>query len=402
MILKIAWRNVWRHPVRSLVIMSSVSIGIWAGLFLQSFYRGMGEQRVRSAIEKETSHLQIHHPEFKKDYQLRYNLPEAEKLIGRMQNNDRVKAITGRSVIQGMVSTASGSQGIMAMGIDPLEETVITKLNENVFQGTYFPANKKHPVLVSERLAQKLKLKTGGKLVFTFTDSAQNLTAGAFRVCGIFKTGNNPYDDLHVFIRKEDLNEIAHLGSATNEIALLLNSNDDTEVLGDSLKRAEPQLLVETWRELAPEVDYVISSLDQMVYIFMSIIFLALAFGIINTMLMSVLERTRELGMLLALGMNRMKVFSMILTETIFLVLAGSPAGLLFSFATISYFQKTGISFRQFAETFQSFGYAETIYPRIEPKYYLIILIMVCITALLAAIIPARKALKLKPSESIR
>jgi ABC-type antimicrobial peptide transport system permease subunit len=119
-------------------------------------------------------------------------------------------------------------------------------------------------------------------------------------------------------------------------------------------------------------------------------------------MLMAILERTREIGMLMALGMNKLRVFMMILLETTFLVLAGCPVGLLAAFATVKYTGVNGINLSIFSKAFQALGYSETVYPKLELRHYLIILILVCLTALFSALFPARKALRLKPSEAIR
>jgi putative ABC transport system permease protein len=139
-----------------------------------------------------------------------------------------------------------------------------------------------------------------------------------------------------------------------------------------------------------------------MMIFYMGIIMLALAFGIINTMLMSVLERTREIGMLLSLGMNKFRIFGMILLETFFLVLAGCPAGILPAMLTIMYTRRNGIDLSIFSDTFSSFGYSNVVFPSLQPGQFGMIMLLVVITALFSALFPARRALSLKPAEAIR
>jgi putative ABC transport system permease protein len=139
-----------------------------------------------------------------------------------------------------------------------------------------------------------------------------------------------------------------------------------------------------------------------MVYIFMGIILLALAFGIVNTMMMAVLERTREIGMLLALGMNKARVFNMILLETFFLVLAGCPGGIALALTAIAITKKTGISFKKFEEVYASFGYSEVTYPSLTSRQFVMMMLLVVVTAIFSALFPAWKALQLKPAASIR
>ena len=168
------------------------------------------------------------------------------------------------------------------------------------------------------------------------------------------------------------------------------------------LKQKFPEIEVKTWKEIQPELGLTISVGDQMVYIFMGIILLALAFGIVNTMMMAVLERTREIGMLLALGMNKFKIFLMIVFETFFLILAGSPVGIGLALITITITQKTGIDFSQFSEVYSSFGYSSIIYPSLTLRQFSIIMILVLITASFSALLPARRALKLNPADSLK
>jgi ABC-type antimicrobial peptide transport system permease subunit len=139
-----------------------------------------------------------------------------------------------------------------------------------------------------------------------------------------------------------------------------------------------------------------------MMLVYMAIIMLALAFGIVNTMMMSVLERTREIGMLLSLGMNKARVFGMITFETLLLVLAGCPAGILASAITIMITRKTGISLKMFSEAFSSFGYSDMVYPSLTMRQFVTMMALVVCTALVSAIFPARRALSLKPAEAIR
>jgi ABC-type lipoprotein release transport system permease subunit len=161
-------------------------------------------------------------------------------------------------------------------------------------------------------------------------------------------------------------------------------------------------LQTETWQEIAPELGYADEMMKQILYIIIGIILLALSFGIINTMLMAVLERKRELGMLMSVGMNKTKVFTMIVVETLFISLVGGPLGVLLGFVTITYFGSAGIDLSVVGKGLEEFGISTMIYPKLESSFYLNVTIMVMIAALLASIYPAIKALQLKPAEAVR
>lgn len=402
MLTKIASRNIWRSKKRSLIIIAAVSIGLWAGIFIMAFYNGMIEQRINAAIAGELSHIQLHHPEFRKDYEIKYYLPEGRKMLEKIKNDSNVKAATGRIIIKGMIASASGSSGITINGVMPEQEELVTNLKGKLIKGNYFNPKKENEILLSEKLRKKLKLNLNKKTILTFQDMDGNLASAAFRITGIYKTINGPYDDANVFVKITDVDSLAGIPNAINEIAILLNSSKSVPERQKNLKSQFPKAAIKNWMEISPELGLTVSVGDQMVYIFMGIILLALAFGIVNTMMMSVLERTREIGMLLALGMNKFKIFLMILLETFFLILAGCPIGISLAFATIGITQRTGINFSQFTEVYSSFGYSPIIYPSLTWNQFGNIVVLILLTALFSALFPARRALKLKPAETLK
>jgi putative ABC transport system permease protein len=401
MLTKIASRNIWRSRKRSLIIITAVSIGLWAGIFMMAFYNGMIEQRINSAIADELSHIQLHHPEFRKEYEIKYDLPKGRKMLKMIDKEITIKAAAGRIIIKGMIASASGSSGITINGVMPKEEDALTNLSKKIIKGSYF-TTKTNEIILSEKLRKKLKLNLNKKTIITFQDKEGNLASAAFRITAIYKTINTPYDDSNVFVKITDVDSLAGIPNAINEIAIFLKSNTALDESQKKLKQEFPQTEIKNWMEISPELGLTISVGDQMVFIFMGIILLALAFGIVNTMMMAVLERTREIGMLLALGMNKFKIFMMIVLETLFLILAGCPVGMLLAFTTIAITQKTGIDFSQFSQAYSSFGYSSIIYPSLTGRQFGIVMLLVFITALFSALFPARRALKLNSAESLK
>lgn len=402
MLVKIAGRNIWRSKKRSLIIICAVSIGLWTGTFLIAFYNGMIEQRINTAISSEISHIQLHHPKFRSDYDIHYYLPESQKISQKIKRDSLVKAVAGRVIIKGMVASASGSSGITVNGIQPKEENILTKLQSKIVEGNYFHSQKNNEIIISEKIRKKLKLKLHKKAILTFQDKDGNLASGAFRVIAIYKTINGPYDETNVFVKNTAVDSLAGIPNTFNEIAVLLKSNITLEESTKKLNRIFPDTEIKSWKEIAPELGLTISVGDQMAYIFMGIILMALAFGIINTMMMAVLERTREIGMLLALGMNKFKIFVMILLETFFLILAGCPIGIFLALFTVAITRQTGLDFSNYTEVYSSFGYDSVIYPSLTLNQLQTVLLLVIITAFISALFPARRALKLNPAESLK
>jgi ABC-type lipoprotein release transport system permease subunit len=248
-----------------------------------------------------------------------------------------------------------------------------------------------------------LDYRLRSKVQITMSDLKGNPVQGIFRVCGIYKTTNTSFDQASVFVNAKELADL--YGSPeilTHEIAVLLNNIDECEIVKEKLSSISPANSVMTWKELAPDAALMNDFMIIYYFIFVGIIMLALAFGIINTMLMAILERTRELGMLMAIGMNRKRIFNMIMLETIFLTGVGAITGMLSGWVIIRILGRTGIQFTGWGEGFEAIGFAAKVFPVITPDFFMFTIIMVVVTAIISSIGPARKALKLNPVETLR
>ncbi len=403
MISSFAWRNLWRNKLRSSVIIAAVTLGIFAGIFLISFMNGMLNGRIQSIIGVEMSHIQIHKPGFLDNDQFSLLINDADSILEIVKTDPEVVAASKRIIINSMVASAETGSGVRITGVDPANEKHVTLLSSKVYEGKYLDDSGKNPVLISERLAQKLKVGLKNKIIITVQDVNKNITGGAFRVVGIYRTDNLMFDDMNIFVRNTDICRLTGLKvNEAHEISVLLKKNNQSVAVAKTLSAKLPGLEVKDWQQLSPEAGYLVSAMNQYMFLFLFIILLALSFGIVNTMLMVILERVHELGMLMAIGMNRLRVFMMIMLETIFLSLTGGVFGIMIGYAVSKYFAKSGIDLYFWKEAFGELGYSTLIYPEIDSATLIITAIMVIIAGVISALYPAYKALKLNPSESIR
>ena len=401
MILKIAWKNVWRSKGRSLVVMGSIVVGIWALIFGSGFMNGFMESYMADVINHDVSNMQVHHPEFKKDYDVKLYIPDGDRKAEEIRSWEGVKSVTTRIIINGMISSSRKGSGAQIRGIDVEEEAVVTRLDSLVKEGDYFEGISRNPIIIGEKLAEELQVKLRSKVVLTFNDANGDLTAAAFRIVGIVKSSSVKINELYAFVRKEDLNKILSNGHNVHEIAVVTEEQVDAEALASKYNVRYNGDKAESWREIAPELAFMQEMYSQSLYILLVIIMLALVFGIVNTMLMAVLERMRELGMLMAIGMNKIRVFLMVVVETIYLSTIGAPVGLLVSWLTIKYFRNVGVDLSNYSEGLESFGYSSILYPFVENSDYIIVTVGVIITAIIGALYPAWKAIKLNPVEAL-
>ncbi len=293
-------------------------------------------------------------------------------------------------------------------------ENVILKLDTLI--NTRFITQKKFEVAIKE-VWNSTEIKSYGpallstaayfhpraKITFSFTKINGELGYQTYQVCGVYKTSNTMFDQNSAFVKHSDLAPAAMLAdNQIHEISILLNSEENIAGFKTTLQTKFPEASVMDWKELAPDAGMMADFMTMYYYIIMGIIFFALAFGIINTMLMAILERIKEIGMLMAIGMNRIKVFIMIMLETVFLTLTGSLIGMILGGLLIKITGETGLNFSSVAEGFEAFGWSSVVYPTIETSFFLGVILMVIVIAILSSIVPARKALKMKPIDALK
>ena len=214
------------------------------------------------------------------------------------------------------------------------------------------------------------------------------------------KSSSLKINGLYVFVKQEDLWKILGIGKEVHEIAVVTEPLIEEAVIVEKYNSLNSDL-AETWREIAPELALMQEMYGSMLYVLLVIIMLALVFGIVNTMLMAVLERFKELGMLMAVGMTKTRVFTMVLCETIYLGVIAAPFGLLAGWLTISYYTSVGVDLSNYSEGLEAFGYSSILYPYVEGSAYLTVTIGVIVTAFVGAIYPAWKAVTLSPVEAL-
>jgi ABC-type lipoprotein release transport system permease subunit len=403
MILSISWRNIWRNKVRSLVIIFSIALGIFAGVFSAAFFKGMAEQRIQKVINTEMSYIQVHQNGFRQNSEFGNFIPACSKLSEEIRQLPHVTGVSQRILIQSMAASAETASGVLIAGIEVENEMKVTNLHAKIIEGTYFEGIKRNPVVIGKKLADKLNVKQHSKIVLTLQDLENNITSGAFRIAGIYSTSNNMYDESHVFIRASDLRKLtAFPASAAHEIAINIDESESLPMVEKQVREIAAGEEVLNWKDLSPEMNYLTETMGLYMYIFIVIILLALLFGIINTMLMVVMERTKEIGMLMAVGMNKRRIFSMIVLESVLLSITGGILGFIIGALTSKFGETHPVDLSMWAEGYQQLGYDAFVYTSIDPVMLVNVTIMVMITGVIAALYPAYKALKNDPADALR
>ena len=402
MLFQIAWRNVLRNKKRSSIIISAIACGLWAGLVASSVSLGFSDATVESALKTRLSDIQVHQKAFRESHAVRDTIPGAMILIERISQLHGVRAVSGRLLAEGMASTAETSAGVLISGVDSDREKRVTTIADRLIQGTYAVGKKRNVVIIGQELAVKLSARLGSKIILTSQDARGNIVGGSFRVAGIFRTDSTPFDGSNVFVDCHELARLLSIEDRIHEIAILLEDGRQVESCASEIRSLAPGLTTETWMDIAPDLRYINEYTEVYLNIFLYVIVLALLFGIVNTMLMSVMDRVRELGVLTAIGMKGRRIFTMIMLESVILSSLGAIAGMIAGWGTVEYLKRTGINLASFGEGLRQWGYADISYPVLSASMFEQVIVSIVAAAIIGAAYPAWKAIRLDPARAIQ
>lgn len=401
MIAKIGWKNVWRKKGRSLLVILSVAIGIWVGLFFGGFQWGMYVQKLDDIVNRELGHVQIHANDFiDEEYDYNFPIQNPSHVREVLDADTSVKTYVERAIFSAMLQTTRDQSPVLVYGIDTVEEQNFHSITSMLVEGEMVKGKRAPTLVIGKALADELDIKLGAKLSVQ-GGMLHGVKSFVGRVRAIYESPNKMKDKMMIYVHKSDLE--AKLGDDfSHEFAVVFNKFDSLKVGKKRLASQLPELEVLTWGELMPEIENGIEMTDAVMFIIMMIIWFALALGIVNTMLMSVLERSRELGMLMSIGMSRFKIVKMIFFETSVLTMIGVPVGLFLTYITIAYFGKVGIDLSIADSAISDFGYSSIIYPVVKESFYMQVVVQVIIVSLVSTVFPALRVLRMRPVDAVR
>ncbi len=264
------------------------------------------------------------------------------------------------------------------------------------------------PPMAYQKWGQKINdlawsFRQRSRITITFVDKDNVMTGAVFRVTGVYDVKNSMFEKTEVFALNKDLHNLTGLADDAYHLTVArIRDRDQTDAVAEQLRDEYPKLEIQSWKQLSPDLAMMTAMIEKFNAVFMVIILAALSFGIVNTMLMVVLERTRELGMLTAIGMNKKRVFTMIMSESVFLSLVGGVTGMALSRMILLITAKKGINFSSAAEGFEAMGFSAHIYPTISNSFFITVTILIILTGIISSVYPAIKALKLDPAEALR
>jgi len=404
MTIKLAWRNIWRNKRRSGVILTAIVVGLLGMVFMIALMDGMSTDMVEVAIENGVGHVQIHKQGFLDKMSVKLNINSPGYVIKRIEGTPNLEAYAERVKVRGLISSAESSSGVLIWGVDHEREPKLNSIKKNKDEGEFL-TGRKGEIYIGRSLAEKLKVGIDDKIVLRGQGLATEIVSAAFRIKGIFVSTSPEYDKYNVYINLTEAQEFFDMNDRVSEIALMSDSLDNVELLAYDINEViEVQgLKASTWKEIIPLIVQMVELFSAFNYIVFVIVVIAMAFGIVNTILMSVLERTREIGIIMAIGTKPIKVFSMVMWEGFFLGLMGLVFGWIVSIVIYGILLKTGIDFSIWSDSLKYMGgIGTTVYPIIKPYNVFWSSVSVFIAAVLSALYPAVKIMRLTPVKAFR
>lgn len=402
MLIKIAWRNVWRNKRRTLIVLASIVIGIIATIFMDGLSNGSLIQMLDNQINLNTSHIQIHKVGYLDDKIVQNYIPNYKETEKILKNEKEIIGYSKRVISFGLISSATNSSGIFLNGIIPEDEARVSIIHKSIISGKNL-SGKSGEIIIGNELAKKLKVEVGDKIVTMVNSLQGNINSDAFRIVGIFQTTNSNFDNSTAFINLAEAQELLSVGDNIHEIAILINDSKNTSEIKNKIK---PQISndteILTFEEIIPLFLMQIDLYKQFSWVISSFVAIALIFGIINIMLMAVYERVQEFGILISIGMNNKKIFSMITMESLIIGLIGTIIGVVLGLLILLPLSIYGIDLSVFSEGLQSWGVGTTIYPIPSLENTFFILFMIPFVCVVGAVYPAIKAIKLQPVTALK
>jgi len=359
-------------------------------------------QMIENAIDTELGHVRIHAPGFDRKPGLELRI-EAGDRIGSdvLEGTPGVRAWAPRIRSQGLVFSTSANVGVQVVGIDPVREARVSVLADSIVAGAYLDGGRRK-LLLGERLAKRLHVRVGDKLVLSVQDIQGEMTGEAFRVGGLFRTTSPELDRRSVVLELSESQRLFGMRGAVSELVVIASEGQDVDDLKAAIeRRSSGEFEVRTWKEIQPLLEYFVELFDEIGWMVYGAVFVAMAFGIANVLLMSVYERIREIGILMAIGTSPRRLVSGIVTEAVLLTLLGVLIGLAGGMLSI-WLLRDGIDLSRWSEGLTAYGVSTRIVPVIRHRDLIVPVATAIVTAVLASLWPALRAVRIRPAEAVR
>ena len=401
----LAWRNLWRHSRRTWLTVGAMVFRNVLLVFLISLQLGSYQMMIDNSLAAFSGHIQVQHKDYLDDKKIYQVVPGVAGLAARVREALGVHTVAARAEAFALASSEERSFGILLTGVQPQREPLVSTFPGLLSEGRYLEEDGAEEIVVGAVLAQNLKVGPGDELTFLGSGRDGSFAAAIATVIGILETGIEEIDRGIAQVPLAWFHQVFTMADAGHSVVVRLPALEEVEgavVRLEAMLADQPELTVLDWDALQPGLRQAIASDMASAWFMYGVLLLLVAFSVLNTQLMSVLERTREFGVMLALGMRPGRLARLVGMETLLLAGLGLLLGVLLGALLTWYLSHTGFTYPGMEEMAAKFNLPGRMYPRISFLSLLSGPLLVFLGAMLAALYPALRLLRLQPVAAMR
>jgi ABC-type lipoprotein release transport system permease subunit len=391
----IAWRNLWRNPRRTLITLVVVAIGVWSILTFDVMLKAFADSSRENTLRLLTGEGQVHAAGYLDDPNITHRMRRPDGALRRVLDSPRVSAWAPRVRTPAIIQSEYRTRAVTFLGVSPRRERGVSDLPAEIVAGRYLSADGDADIVIGQDLAERLKTRLGKRVIVMAQAADGSLAERSFTIVGLFG-GTKAAQDEFAFTGLSTAQATLGVGEDISEISLFSARSAKLEAVIGALRQAAPGLDIQPWMSLSP-LAYTIETFSQSyIAIWLVIMFVLMAIGIVNTQLMAVFERTREFGLLQALGMRPGLIVLLVTIESALLIGVGVLAGIGLMLLTVVPLLG-GLDFGFLAAGMEMGGMGEVIYPKLSPADVARLSLIVWVLGIVAAMWPARTAARAHP-----
>jgi len=400
-LMRLAWRNLWRNHRRTMIMLLAITLGTWAMIFMTALMRGMVSQMVSDGISALPGHVQAHDPDYRDDPSVANLIDVSDAQLSERFSTAGFVGWATRVRVPAVVTSEYDSRGVTLLGVDPLRERDLTFVDYAAVEGRFLESVDDTGIVIGRKLANTLNTKVGKRIVLMSQDPDNEIADRGFRVVGLFEANVKAFEENYVFAGKATTQKMLRIGDRVSELVVL---GDDYRDVEDAYERTveliDDGAEVKRWIEVDPYLGTMLGVMDGFVLVWIIVIFLALSFGLVNTLVMAVFERVREIGLMLALGMRPIYILGQIVVESLLLLAIGLAIGTALSWAAVQPI-KDGIDVSIVGDGMEMWGMSSVFYPELLLSDVILANVVVLVLGFLASLSPAWRAAHYEPIEAI-
>ena len=397
----LAYRNLWRNHRRTIIMLSAISVGVWAMIFMIALMRGMVEDMLRDGIEVLPGHVQVHHPDYLDDPSVSNQIAMPDSSIAAAFESAGIDRWGSRVRVPAVISSERESRGVTLLGVDPQRERGLTFVDYDSVEGRFLEAVDDKGIVIGRKLAATLETDLGKRIVLMSQSPDNEIVDRGFRIVGLFDANIEALEESYVFTGKQSAQRLLRIEDRVTEVFALGDDYRNTEAVYEKVATAiDSNASVQSWTEIDTYLGTMVGVMDGFVLVWIIVVFLALSFGLVNTLVMAVFERVREIGLMLALGMQPRSILGQIIIESMLLLAIGLLIGNVAAWAAVKPLEG-GIDISIVAEGMEMMGVSSMLYPKLILSDVVLANVVVLVLGFFASLSPAWRASRYEPVEAI-